>query len=113
MSEETRINPAVSNATEINPALSGSQTTVNPALSAAAVISPGTELPGGYVIKQRLSAPAGEAAPRAARYPTPDDEARDCYFFVTDLTGKYYYGRTLSEHNANCQKARDVNRSLR
>lgn len=61
MSEETRINPAVSNATEINPALSGSQTTVNPALSAAAVISPGTELPGGYVIKQRLSAPAGEA----------------------------------------------------
>ena len=54
----------------------------------------------------------GEAAIRAALNPTPDDEARDCYFFVTDLTGKYYYGRTLSEHNANCEKARAVNRSL-
>lgn len=61
MSEETRINPALSGATEINPALSGASTTVNPALSAAAELAPGTELPGGYVIKRRLSAPAGEA----------------------------------------------------
>lgn len=61
MSDETRINPALGGTTEINPALSGSTTTVNPALSAAAAISPGTVLPGGYRIKQRLNAPAGEA----------------------------------------------------
>lgn len=61
MSDEIRINPALGGTTEINPALSGSTTTVNPALSAAAAISPGTVLPGGYRIKQRLNAPAGEA----------------------------------------------------
>ena len=61
MSDETRINPALGGTTEINPALSGSTTAVNPALSAAAAINPGTVLPGGYRIKQRLNAPAGEA----------------------------------------------------
>ncbi len=61
MSNETRINPAVNNATVINPAVSGSATMVNPLLSPASELSAGTELPGGYVIKKRLSAPAGEA----------------------------------------------------
>jgi UPF0755 protein len=48
---------------------------------------------------------------KAALDPTPDEDAADCYFFVTDLAGTYYYGRTLAEHNANCAKAREVNQS--
>ena len=31
---------------------------------------------------------------------------------VTDLSGQYYYARTYAEHQTNCQKAADVNRSL-
>lgn len=54
----------------------------------------------------------GIAAIRAALTPEPDEDVKDCYFFVTDLAGTYYYGRTLSEHNANCQKAWAVNKSL-
>ena len=30
------------------------------------------------------------------------------YFFVTDAAGNYYYGHTLTEHNANCARARQV-----
>ena len=41
----------------------------------------------------------------AALVPQPNEEAKDAYFFVTDLKGSYYYARTLSEHSANCQKA--------
>ena len=55
----------------------------------------------------------GIAAIRAALDPQPDDEAKDAYFFVTDLKGNYYYARTLSEHNANCQKAAEVNKSVK
>lgn len=54
----------------------------------------------------------GIDAIRAALTPEPDEDVKDCYFFVTDLAGTYYYGRTLSEHNANCQKAWAVNKSL-
>ena len=54
----------------------------------------------------------GLAAIRAALDPQPDAEAQDAYFFVTDLTGQYYYARTLSEHNANCQKAAAVNKTM-
>ena len=55
----------------------------------------------------------GIAAIRAALSPEPDEEAKDAYFFVTDLKGNYYYARTLSEHNANCQKAAEVNKSVK
>ena len=55
----------------------------------------------------------GLAAIRAALSPEPDEEAKDAYFFVTDLKGNYYYARTLSEHNANCQKAAEVNKSVK
>ena len=41
-----------------------------------------------------------------------NEEAKDAYFFVTDLKGSYYYARTLSEHNANCQKAAQVNKTV-
>ena len=54
----------------------------------------------------------GIAAIRAALSPEPDEEAKDAYFFVTDLKGSYYYARTLSEHNANCQTAADVNKTV-
>ena len=55
----------------------------------------------------------GLAAIQASLSPQPDPEVKDCYFFVTDLAGTYYYGRTMSEHNANCDKAAAVNKSLR
>ena len=44
----------------------------------------------------------GIAAIKAALAPQPNEEAKDAYFFVTDLKGSYYYARTLSEHSANC-----------
>ncbi len=42
----------------------------------------------------------------------PDPSMEGYYYFVTDLTGVYYYGRTLAEHNANVDKAWAVNDSL-
>ncbi|HLC69840.1 MAG TPA: endolytic transglycosylase MltG [Patescibacteria group bacterium] len=45
----------------------------------------------------------GLASIKAAIYP----EKNDYWYFMTDGTGKIYYGRTLDEHNAN------VNRYLR
>ena len=54
----------------------------------------------------------GLAAIQAALDPKPDEEARDAYFFVTDLKGHYYYAHTLSEHNANCQTAAAVNKTV-
>ena len=54
----------------------------------------------------------GLAAIQAALDPQPDEDAKDAYFFVTDLKGNYYYARTLSEHNANCQTAADVNKTV-
>ena len=54
----------------------------------------------------------GIAAIKAALAPQPNEEAKDAYFFVTDLKGNYYYARTLSEHNANCQTAADVNKTV-
>lgn len=54
----------------------------------------------------------GLAAIQAALHPNPSPEAEDAYFFVTDLTGRYYYAKTLSEHNANCQTAWAVNQAL-
>ena len=55
----------------------------------------------------------GLAAIQAALDPQPDDEVKDCYFFVTDLSGHYYYARTYAEHQTNCVKAAEVNQSLK
>ena len=65
-----------------------------------------TGLPAGPISNPGL------AAIKAALDPQPDEEAKDAYFFVTDLKGTYYYAHTLSEHNANCQKAAEVNKSM-
>lgn len=54
----------------------------------------------------------GIAAIKAALAPQPNEEAKDAYFFVTDLKGSYYYAHTLSEHSANCQKAAQVNKTV-
>lgn len=45
----------------------------------------------------------------------PDEQymAEDYYFFVTDLTGKYWYSQTYAQHLANCDKAWAVNDSLK
>ena len=66
-----------------------------------------TGLPAGPISNPGL------AAIQAALDPQPDAEAKDAYFFVTDLKGNYYYARTLTEHNANCQKAAEVNKSVK
>ena len=55
----------------------------------------------------------GLAAIQAALNPQYDAEVKDCYFFVTDLSGHYYYAETYAEHQANCQKAAEVNKSLK
>lgn len=54
----------------------------------------------------------GMAAIQAALAPQPDAEAKEAYFFVTDLKGTYYYAKTLAQHNANCKTAAAVNKSL-
>ena len=54
----------------------------------------------------------GLAAIKAALHPEPDEDAKDAYFFVTDLKGNSDYARTLTEHNANCQTAAAVNKSM-
>ena len=66
-----------------------------------------TGLPAGPISNPGLD------AIKAALDPQPDEKAKDAYFFVTDLKGSYYYARTLSEHNANCQKAAEVNKSVK
>ena len=40
------------------------------------------------------------------------DTADGYYFFVTDLTGKYYFARTLEEHEANIREMERINNSL-
>ncbi|MEI3277294.1 MAG: hypothetical protein V8R60_00015 [Faecalibacterium sp.] len=51
------------------------------------------------------------AAIEAALAPQPDEDVKGCYFFVTDLSGHYYYARTYAEHQANCEKAAQVNKN--
>ena len=76
------------------------------------------EIVAAYDTYAREGLPAGPvsnpglAAIRAALDPQPDEEVQDAYFFVTDLTGRYYYARTLSEHQANVRTARAVNSAL-
>lgn len=66
-----------------------------------------TGLPAGPISNPDI------AAIKAALNPQPDEDAKDAYFFVTDLKGNYYYARTLSEHNANCQTAAAVNKTVK
>ena len=50
---------------------------------------------------------------QAALAPQPDEDVKGCYFFVTDLSGHYYYARTYAEHQANCEKAAQVNKNYK
>ena len=54
----------------------------------------------------------GLAAIKAALDPQCDTEVQDCYFFVTDRTGRYYYAKTYAEHTVNCETAAAVNAKL-
>lgn len=42
----------------------------------------------------------------------PAEDFEGYYYFVTDLTGKYYYAKTYDEHLKNIDKAYRVNRTL-
>ena len=66
-----------------------------------------TGLPAGPISNPGLAAIQASLAPQC------DEEVRDCYFFVTDLSGHYYYAKTYAEHQANCRKAAEVNQSLK
>ena len=76
------------------------------------------EIIDAYDTYSRSGLPAGPVsnpgleAIRAVLNPQPDEEAKDAYFFVTDLTGHYYYAKTLAEHQANVKTARQVNAGL-
>lgn len=77
------------------------------------------EIIAAYDTYSRKGLPAGPIsnpgieAIKASLTPEPDEDVKDCYFFVTDSSGKYYYGKTLKEHNANCQKAAQANKALK
>ena len=66
-----------------------------------------TGLPAGPISNPGL------AAIQAALAPQPDEDVKGCYFFVTDLSGHYYYARTYAEHQANCEKAALVNKNYK
>ena len=66
-----------------------------------------TGLPAGPISNPGL------AAIRAALDPQCDPEVKDCYFFVTDQSGRYYYAKTYAEHQKNCAEADSVNKSLK
>lgn len=66
-----------------------------------------TGLPAGPISNPGL------AAIQAALAPQPDEDVKGCYFFVTDLSGHYYYARTYAEHQANCEKAAQVNKNYK
>ena len=51
-----------------------------------------TGLPAGPISNPGL------AAIRAALDPQCDPEVKDCYFFVTDQSGHYYYAKTSADH---------------
>ena len=66
-----------------------------------------TGLPAGPISNPGL------ASIRAALDPQYDPEVEDCYFFVTDLSGHYYYAKTYADHQKNCAEAEKVNQSLK
>ncbi len=43
----------------------------------------------------------------------PAEDFEEYYFFLTDLTGKYYYSKTVAEHDRNWQTALSVNAGLK
>ena len=67
-------------------------------------------LPAGPISNPGIDAIRAVAEPNTAL--VSENGNSPCYFFVTDLTGKYYYGATAAEHQANVNKAWSVNASL-
>ena len=68
-----------------------------------------------YAIRGLPPAPIsnpGITAVEAVLWPDEEKMEGGYYFFVTDLTGKYYYSKTYGEHLVNVDKAWAVNASL-
>lgn len=66
-------------------------------------------LPAGPISNPGLDAMQNTLRYKESEYANPDDPY---YFFVTDLAGTYYFGRTANEHAANCDKAWAVNAQM-
>lgn len=66
-------------------------------------------LPAGPISNPGLDAMQNTLRYKESVYANPDDPY---YFFVTDLAGTYYFGRTANEHAANCDKAWAVNAQM-
>lgn len=66
-------------------------------------------LPVGPISNPGIDAMKNTLAYASSQYANPADPF---YFFVTDLAGTYYFGRTANEHQANCEKAWAVNATL-
>lgn len=66
-------------------------------------------LPAGPISNPGLDAMQNTLKYKESVYANPDDPY---YFFVTDLAGTYYFGRTANEHAANCDKAWAVNAQM-
>lgn len=67
-------------------------------------------LPAGAISNPGLDAIRATVEPNTAL--VSENGNSPCYFFVTDLTGRYYYAATAEEHQANVNKAWKVNGSL-
>ena len=67
-------------------------------------------LPAGAISNPGLDAIQATVEPNTAL--VSENGSSPCYFFVTDLTGKYYYAATAAEHQANVDRAWKVNGSL-
>ena len=67
-------------------------------------------LPAGPISNPGIDAIRAVAEPNTGL--VSENGNSPCYFFVTDLTGKYYYGATIEEHQANVETARQVNAGL-
>lgn len=66
-------------------------------------------LPAGPISNPGLDAMQNTLKYKESVYADPNDPY---YFFVTDLAGTYYFGRTANEHAANCEKAWAVNAQM-
>lgn len=66
-------------------------------------------LPAGPISNPGLDAVQNTLKYKESVYADPNDPY---YFFVTDLAGTYYFGRTANEHAANCEKAWAVNAQM-
>ena len=68
----------------------------------------------GYNTYQKLGFPVGPIANSGAETleSVLNPAQSDYLFFVSDKSGKMYFGKNLNEHNANVEKVRQINKNL-